>query len=138
MMLIDDPDQIRAWLPLLLADPWVGRVSWQGTRREFGTDRGHQVYLEDGVAVGLVTPHTQGRWLRIGPIWVAPEHRGRGVGVRMIVHAVEGRACMAWIHRDNHASQAAYTRAGFRRIRPSGCGALWTYTPTTPGPPLIL
>lgn len=69
----------------------------------------------DGVVVGFVTPHqaADGRW-RLGPFYVLPESRGRGL-VAAVYEAMRDRDMMACVLDTNEASRRVHERAGFVR-----------------------
>lgn len=81
-----------------------GRVILRSTRR-------HPLIC-DGKVVGFVTPHeTKSGW-RIGPIYVAPGYRRRGL-VAAYYQAQPGKAFVAFIADGNAASLSAHRAAGF-------------------------
>lgn len=92
--------------------------------REAGRDPGlvgrikkdaHRVpILCDGKVVGFYCPHVakNGR-KRIGPIWVSPEYRGRGL-VTAIYRSIEG-PMMAVVLDIHTESMRMHERAGFER-----------------------
>ncbi len=85
----------------------------------------HRAYLawEDAEPAGFcscfITPTEEGWQLEVDLLGVAPAHRGRGLGTRLIQHSVgkalqEGiRSFRAVVAVDNLASQGAFRRAGF-------------------------
>lgn len=75
----------------------------------------HRVALVvDGRVVGFVTPH-ETRWgWRLGPIYIDPEARGRGLLAAVYEH-YRDRPLVAFVADDNPASQVAHERAGFAR-----------------------
>lgn len=81
-----------------------GRVFLCSTRRE--------PLVCDGKVVGFVTPHETPSGWRHGPIYVAPEYRGRGL-VEAYYAAHPERDCVAFVREDNPASLAMHTSAGF-------------------------
>ena len=78
----------------------------------------------DGKVVGFYTPHLAacGR-KRIGPIYVLPEYRGRGL-VTSVYRSIEGpmMACILTIHED---SQRMHERAGFVKWKRFARGWYW-------------
>lgn len=79
----------------------------------------------DGETVGFFTPHRakNGR-LRIGPVYIVPSHRGRGLVVA--VYATIAGPMMACVADDNPSSQRMHERAGFVRSRRYSHGWWWT------------
>lgn len=72
--------------------------------------------LADGTVVGFVTPHETRRGWRLGPIFVLPAYRRRGLALA----AYEARrhlSMVAFVADGNVASMALHERAGFARWR---------------------
>lgn len=70
----------------------------------------------DGQVVGFVTPHETSWGWRLGPIFVLPEYRRRGLALA----AYQRRAhlsMVAFVADDNPASAVLHRRAGFRLWR---------------------
>jgi len=68
----------------------------------------------DGQVVGFVTPHETPWGWRLGPIFVLPAYRRRG----LVVAAYEARrhlAMVAFVADTNKASAALHARVGFQR-----------------------
>ena len=82
--------------------------------------------LCDGVAVGFYTPHrtADGRRGRIGPVYVLPQYRGRGLVIA--VYASIPGPMLACIEDGNTASERLHERAGFVRARRYSHGWYWT------------
>lgn len=98
-------------------DPLLGpRVYLRDTRRVALTS-------EDGAVVGFATPRpTKSGW-RAGPVYVLPEHRGRGALARFYT-AHSGRTWVAFVPDRCTASQKAHERAGFVFWK-RGRGGVW-------------
>ena len=80
--------------------------------------------LCDGEVVGFYTPHTAASGeRRIGPIYVRPAWRGRGL-VTGIYASIPG-PMLACIEEDNAASVRLHERAGFCRWRRYAHGWYW-------------
>lgn len=78
----------------------------------------------DDVVVGFYTPHkaADGRG-RIGPVYVRPEYRGRGL-VTDVYREIVG-PMMACIEDGNTSSERLHTAAGFTRWRRYAHGWYW-------------
>ncbi len=63
-----------------------------------------------GEPVGLADAFTLGRLVKIENLWVAPEHRGKGVGSTLLAHASSGRAVVAIVEPDTEALPFYTTR----------------------------
>ena len=75
----------------------------------------HPIVADDGVIVGFYCPHAAGRGrMRVGPIYVSPEHRGRGLALQAYAWASPDTKFVAYVHRANAASLRLHVRAGFR------------------------
>lgn len=80
--------------------------------------------LCEGAVVGFYTPHVaaNGR-RRLGPIYIAPEYRGRGL-LTAVYRAIEG-PMMAAVLDTNEDSVRLHERAGFVRWRRFARGWYW-------------
>jgi ribosomal protein S18 acetylase RimI-like enzyme len=72
---------------------------------------------EDGALIGGATGSTSYGWLLVKTLWVAPSHRGTGLG-RALMEEMEaaGRAhgChAAWLDTSNGQAKAFYERLGY-------------------------
>lgn len=78
----------------------------------------------DGAVVGFYTPHRSARGeLRIGPVWVLPAYRNRGL-VSAVYASIPGPA-LAFIEDGNEASVSLHKKAGFVPLRPCKQGWFW-------------
>lgn len=88
-----------------MAEPSLrGRVILSSKRRE--------PLMCDGEVVGFVTPHQGKIGWRVGPIYVAPGYRGRGL-VTAYYDDHPDQAFVAFIPEGNRSSLTAHKRAGF-------------------------
>lgn len=80
--------------------------------------------LCDGEVVGFTTPHLSacGRG-RLGPMYVRPEYRGRGLMAE--VYRQKSGPMMAVIEDGNIASERLHRAAGFTRWRRYHSGWYW-------------
>jgi ribosomal protein S18 acetylase RimI-like enzyme len=97
-------------------ETWAERLTAQGWVHLLAVDGGGPAL---GMASGRVDPDPPGTGHLLG-MWVAPEARGRGVGVRLI-EEVAGWAVgvglthlILWVTDPNLAARALYERSGFR------------------------
>ncbi len=77
-----------------------------------------------GAVVGFYTPHksADGRG-RIGPVYIEPEHRGRGL-VTALYRTLEGPMLAAILDTDVESARA-HEQAGFTRWRRFAKGWYW-------------
>jgi RimJ/RimL family protein N-acetyltransferase len=75
----------------------------------------HPILSDRGDVVGFFCPHSagRGRW-RVGPIYVHPSHRGRGLAAQAYSWA-DGVPLVAYTHVDNKASARVHEKLGFVR-----------------------
>jgi RimJ/RimL family protein N-acetyltransferase len=124
----NDPDT-RGWSRDTAEVPLADHVSWlRGVLAS--PDRVVLIAESAGVPVGTVRFDRlgEGRWEV--SITVAPAHRGRGLAADMLAAGEEtlrrrGRvhAVLATVHRDNVASRALFSRAGYGAAEQGGQGA---------------
>lgn len=78
----------------------------------------------DGEVAGFYTPHraANGR-MRIGPIYVRPAYRGRGLALE-VYRSIPG-PMMACVEDGNMAAERLHERAGFVRWRRYSNGWYW-------------
>jgi GNAT superfamily N-acetyltransferase len=88
-----------------------------------------QPILCDGAVVGFCHPHETPRGFRLGPIFVLPSHRGRGLTRWAYTTYAAGKRCVAYIHDNNLRSENAHAAAGFVRGRRGKGGFTWTRDP---------
>jgi hypothetical protein len=67
---------------------------------------------ESGKVVGFVTPHEGGRGFRLGPIYVLPEHRGRGHATRAVLQ-YRDRGLVHYVPDSSPESDRMHLAAGF-------------------------
>lgn len=82
-------------------------------------------FVLDGEVVGFCHPHTTTSGFRLGPIYVAPEYRGRGLTRAMYDRYAAGRRCIAYVHDGNVGSEKAHAAAGFVKWRQGRGGWTW-------------
>lgn len=85
--------------------------------------------LCDGAVVGFCHPHETPRGFRLGPIFVLPSYRGRGLTRWAYATYAAGKRCVAYIHDGNFGSEKAHAAAGFVRWRRGKGGFTWTREP---------
>lgn len=82
------------------------------------------IKAESGEMVGFFCPHPAGRGrTRVGPIFVAPPHRGKGLALQAY-DATPG-ALVAYVHAGNVASERLHEKAGFALWYKTKAGAYW-------------
>ena len=78
----------------------------------------------DGRVTGFYTPHTAACGSkRIGPVYIRPEYRGRGLA--LAVYASISGPMLACIEDSNEASIRLHERAGFVRWKRYSHGWYW-------------
>lgn len=93
----------------------LANATWE-TRGHAKADAYREPLIVDGRVVGFITPH-ETRWgFRLGPIFVLPEYRRRGLALRAYAR-FRDRTMVAFVADDNPASRALHERAGFVRWR---------------------
>lgn len=103
----------------------------QAARKEpFIHLRGKDLHLRvpivlNGAVVGFCHPHETPHGYRLGPIFVLPEYRGRGLTRAAYEQHASGRHCVAYIHNGNVGSEKAHAAAGFVRKRRWRGGWTW-------------
>ena len=85
----------------------------------------------DGAVVGFCHPHDTASGFRLGPIFVLPEYRGRGLTRYAYGLYAAGKHCVAYIHDGNVGSEKAHAAAGFVKKRRGKGG--WTWVREAPG-----
>ena len=84
----------------------------------------HKPIYCDGVVAGFYTPHeSPPGWNRIGPVYIDPAFRGRGLVVAL--YATLHGPHLAFIEHGNVASERVHERAGFKRTRKHARGWYW-------------
>ncbi len=84
----------------------------EGTVLKAGGAYRAPIYSDDDV-VGFFTPRQEGEVWRLGPVFVMPAHRGKGLASSAVRDFMEGRKGRAEIDEDNEASQRLFEAAGF-------------------------
>lgn len=75
----------------------------------------------DGEVVGFYSPHETAWGWRLGPVYVRPEYRRRGLALAAY-NKFRDRAVVVFVADTNAASLAFVTRAGFVRWKPGNGG----------------
>lgn len=79
----------------------------------------------NGEPVGFFCPHPAGRGrTRVGPIYVLPEYRGRGLAAQAYAWA-DDTPLIAYVHGENAASVRLHEKAGFAPWYRTRGGAYW-------------
>ena len=79
----------------------------------------------DGETVGFYCPHPVGRGrTRVGPIYVVPQHRGKGLGLQAYEWA-DGVKLVAYVHNGNMGSERLHEKARFVRWYKAPGGYYW-------------
>jgi L-amino acid N-acyltransferase YncA len=95
-----------------------------GTRGRVKRDAERVAIVCDGEVVGFYTPHRAASGeQRIGPVYVRPAWRGRGL-VQAVYRSISG-PMLACIEDANAESIALHERAGFVRVRRYSHGWYW-------------
>lgn len=81
--------------------------------------------LCEGAVVGFCHPHETPSGYRLGPIFVLPSHRGRGLTRAAYEQYAKGRLCVAYVHNGNVGSAKAHAAAGFVQWRRGKGGWTW-------------
>lgn len=79
----------------------------------------------EGRVVGFCHPHETPSGFRLGPIFVLPDFRGRGLTRAAYEEHAAGKHCVAYIHTGNVGSEKAHAAAGFTRGRQGASGCTW-------------
>ncbi len=87
-----------------------------------------QPILFEGQVVGFCHPHDTPNGYRLGPIFVLPGFRGRGLTRAAYAQHADGKLCIAYIHDGNLGSEKAHAAAGFVRWRRGRGGWTWRRT----------
>lgn len=96
----------------------------RGTRGRVKRDAERVAIWCDGRIVDFYTPHTAATGeRRIGPVYVLPEFRGRGL-VAEVYRNTRG-PMLACVEDGNIQSERLHERAGFRRLRRYSHGWYW-------------
>jgi len=105
-----DPGKIQSLLQRVISDPSLGQA-WLAT-----VDGKAAGYL---LAVFVFSLEHQGLTAEIDELFVSPDHRGRGLGGRLLEvaeHSFRQRGCtqvFLQVGRDNDAARAFYRSRGF-------------------------
>lgn len=110
------PDDLEPAVAAILADDWGDRRSWFGFA--LGSPACRVVVAEDdGGAIagtGVVTINGPVGW--VGTIWVAPAHRGRGLGsalTQWTIDAADAAACRTLVLVATERGRPLYEQLGF-------------------------
>lgn len=108
----------------------VARAAADGWHIRPPTLKPHPIVAADGAVVGFYCPHAAGRGrTRVGPIYVAPEHRGQRLALQAYAWATGDTPLVAYVHDSNTASAQLHERAGFRIWYRTRGGTYWTRGP---------
>lgn len=94
----------------------TANATWETRGRARAHDPRHQPLLCESSVAGFITPHETSWGWRLGPIFVMPEFRRRGL-VLLAYEERRGLTMVAFVADDNEASTALHARAGFTRWR---------------------
>lgn len=83
----------------------------------------------EGRVVGFCHPHETKRGFRLGPLFVLPDYRSRGLLREAYATHAAGKRCIAFIHTWNERSARAHAAAGFVLWKQQRAGSLWLRTP---------
>jgi RimJ/RimL family protein N-acetyltransferase len=113
-----------------MAPPIPPEVVAAARREQFIHLRGKDLHLRvpilcNGLVVGFCHPHDTPNGYRLGPIFVLPAYRGRGLTRRAYEEHAGTRRCVAYIHDGNVGSEKAHAAAGFIRRRRGPGGWTW-------------
>lgn len=95
---------------------------WLRTRVRYSDPRREPIIC-DGQVVGFYTPHHMGGVLRLGPMYITPAFRGRGL--MATVYASITETVVALVEDGNAESERLHLRCGFVRWRRRRTG--WWY-----------
>jgi len=78
------------------------------------------IILRDGVAVGIVSVDRRNKLVRLGGLYLVPEHQGQGVGAQVLTRILRAcdrdqRDCQVSIPEGNRAI-TLFKRLGFREV----------------------
>lgn len=86
---------------------------WSNRTRDAKNKR--VIIHHEGEAVGFYTPYKSGKHWRTGTIYIAPEHRGKGIGTKVITDFFSKKKYgKAYIEPTNLRSMGAFKNAGFK------------------------
>jgi GNAT superfamily N-acetyltransferase len=110
------PSDVEPAAAAILADEWGDRRPWFSFA--LGSPACHVVVADDGdggvVGTGVATVNGPVGW--IGTIWVAPAHRGRGLGgalTQWTIDAAESLGCRTLVLVATDRGRPLYERMGF-------------------------
>jgi ribosomal-protein-alanine N-acetyltransferase len=98
-------------------DPWTPEMFW--SELAAGPDRHYLTALAAGEIVGYGGLAVSDDEAYIQTVGVRPDHRGRGLGARLMVALLRearrsgAHSCGLEVRTDNHAARALYARLGF-------------------------
>lgn len=107
----------------------VPRSLWEAARAEYhcvlsGVTCADVLPIRDGSkVVGFYHPHDCVYGRRVGPLFILPEYRGRGLALR--TYARLRGPLVACVRDDNDASVRLHEKAGFVRWRRYAAGWWW-------------
>lgn len=84
-------------------------------------ERAPHVIRCDGVDVGVVGWVDKGDHIWFGPIFILPEHQGKGIGTELIHRVIAGaRTVKLQTLKENRRAKAWYERLGFKVVSADG------------------
>lgn len=103
----------------------AARAEYQCRGRVRGRDE-RKPLVFDGEVVGFFTPHVDGRgWNRMGPVFVLPEYRRKGVCVALYRREGATKDLHIFVAGDNPAGKQAAEKAGFVFLHGGAAGGCW-------------
>lgn len=104
-----DTPGLKAMLKAASEDPFLGKLVYD----RFGENN---IYFRDGrTLVGFAMPRLEQGFYRVGPIYVDPAHRGKGIALAFVKDFYASRNGRAYIEAHNTSSIKLFTAAGFRK-----------------------
>lgn len=94
----------------------TANATWETRGRARVGDPRHELLLWDGTPAGFITPHETSWGWRLGPIFILPQFRRRGL-VLEAYRARQHLTMLAFVADDNGPSAALHRRAGFTTWR---------------------
>lgn len=81
-------------------------------------DAAREPIVHDGEVVGFVSPHQGRHGFRLGPIWIEPEHRGKGLAAKVVAAYADKHPDLChWLADRNEATLRMHLSIGFRLWR---------------------
>jgi len=115
---VNNPDSLAAKLRTRTAIAWEDHRRWLAARLA-DPDTGLWIAEVGGEPAGQVRLQAGAGGMEVD-VYVAPSHRGRGLGLTLLGHAADearrrwpGRPLLARVKPDNRASRRLFERAGY-------------------------